>query len=127
MHDTAMALRLGELVPLRTLPKTLDAACYNRVRLALLRLDNPLRVELPRLRVEMRLDDTAWLCYRPYESHLPLLAWTAFETRNRALHEPVPCKLHLYHFHAGLLMSVVLSDLNTVLDEHLSGARGHAP
>ena len=123
MHNTVMALRLGELVPLRTLPKTLDAACYNRVRLALLRLDNPLRIELSRLRVEVLLDDTTWLCYRPYESDLPLLAWTAFQTKNRALHEPVPCKLHLYHFHAGLLMGVTLDNLSAVLDEYLSGRK----
>ena len=121
-----MALRLGELVPLRTLPKTLDAACYNRVRLALLRLSNPLRIDLPRLRVEMILDDAAWLCYRPYESDLPLLAWTAFETRDRALHEPVRCQLHLYHFHAGLLMGVTLDNLNAVLDDYLSGRKPYA-
>ena len=36
--------------PLRVMPKTIPATCYNRVRLALIRLGKPLRFGLPRHR-----------------------------------------------------------------------------
>ena len=117
---------LDNWVPLRTLPKTIAAAQYNRVRLALRRLGKPLRLEMPRLRVEIVLDDRVWLCHRPLSSELPVLAWTDFEARGRALHEPVHCVVHLYHFHAGLLMGVALDGLDSVLVERLSGVRPHA-
>jgi hypothetical protein len=117
---------LNDLVPLRTLPKSIEAHQYNRVRLALLRLGNPLRLDIPRLHVAVTLGDKHWLCVRPLDDDLPLLAWTAFETRGRALHEAVPCRLHLYHFHAGLLMGVALDVLDQTLCARLDAQRPHA-
>jgi hypothetical protein len=100
-----------ELLPLRSWPKVLDAACYNRVRLALRRIANPLRVTLPGHRgLEMILDDRVWLCVDALHDDQPILAWREFKARD-GLHEPVACRLDVYHMHGGLVMGTVLEAL----------------
>ena len=111
-----------EFPPLRSLPKRLEAAYYNRVRLALRRLGCPLRVALPRHRgLEAILDDDAWLCVDTTRDDLPVLAWRAFATCGRnSLHEPVDCRLDLYHWHAGLIMGTALEALDAALSTRLA-------
>ncbi len=78
-------IHFGGITPLRSLPKRIEAAHYNRVRLA-----------------------------------LPLLTWMNFQVEGRSvLHEPVICTLHLYHYHAGLIMGKVLDALIEELDRRL--------
>ncbi|MBZ0070500.1 MAG: hypothetical protein WCY26_08610 [Thiohalobacteraceae bacterium] len=116
----------SDIQPLRRLEKRVDAACYNQVRIALLRLPRPLRVALQRPRhrgLELVLDDDRWLCVDTGRNDLPVLAWHGFDTHGRsALHEPVVCRLDLYHIHAGLVMGTVLDDLEHILRERLTGA-----
>jgi hypothetical protein len=111
-----------EFQPLRSLPKRLEAAYYNRVRLALSRLGRPLRVALPQHRgLEAILDNDAWVCVDTTRDDLPVLAWRAFGTRVReSLHEPVDCRLELYHWHAGLIMGTALEALDTALRARLA-------
>lgn len=106
-----MDIDLEHRVALRTFPRSIEGERYNRVRLALLRLEDPLRVELPRFGLNLVLQRKAWvgLCMI---SELPVLAWTAFSTRRRALHEPVPAS-------AGLLMSTVLAAMDDLLKARL--------
>jgi len=113
---------------MRSLPKAVDAKYYNRVRLALLRLANPLRISLEALGdADMILADGEWLCVDRSCDDLPLLAWKDFEIKEReGLHEPVPCTLHLYHSHAGMLMGRVLPVMDKVLDRELGRAKSHA-
>lgn len=118
-----MALNLDDLTPLRSMPKTVPAGHYNDVRLALRRLGNPLRIEMPRLNLEIVLYDKVWWCLRHYEDELPFLAWTDFKARRAGLHDPVPCQLHLYHFHAGLLMGTALDALQERVRERLDALR----
>lgn len=117
-----MSRSIKEIIPIRSLPKVMQAAYYNRVRLALLRLGNPLRLELPGLHsIDVVLDDYTWMAVDRNQLDLPLLAWTDFDARQRnGLHQPVPCRMHLYHFHAGLLMGDVLDNLEFILEEQLS-------
>lgn len=105
-------------VPIRALPKTIEASCYNRVLLALARFGEPLEVELPALRMTMRAERRVWLG-RSLINELPLMAWLDFQVMDRGLHEPVPCRLHLYHFHAGLLAGHVPRCLAAALEERL--------
>lgn len=102
---------------LHTLPKTVEAACYNRARLALLRRGRPLRVAVPDHRgLEMILDDRHWLCVDSLHNDQPVLGWDEFETAGRdALHAPVRCRLCFYHVHAGLVMGSVLDALQQAL------------
>jgi hypothetical protein len=42
-----MIVDIGSLEPLRVMHKTIEAACYNHVRLALLRLGKPICLTVP--------------------------------------------------------------------------------
>lgn len=117
---------LDNIPSLRIIRKTIEAACYNQVRLALRRLGNPLRVGLPDHRgLDIILHDRYWLCVDSYCNDLPIMAWLEFDTRrhNAALHEPVPCELRLYHMHAGLVMGSALDALEQTLECLLSADR----
>ena len=118
-----MDTRIDNLHPLRIMPKTIEAACYNHVRLALSRLGNPLRVELPDHRgLEIILNSHHWLCVDSTHDDQPIMAWLDFDTsaHNQALHEAVPCQLRLYHMHAGLVMGSALDALSESLSEKLA-------
>lgn len=111
-----------DLQPLRVMPKKIPAACYNRVRLALIRLGKPLRVDLPRHRgLEMVLADDAWCCVDSLAEDQLVLAWRSFSSGGRDnLTEPVACELFLYHHCAGLVMGSVLSAMEEALDARLT-------
>lgn len=106
-------------VPIRTLLKTIEASCYNRVLLALARLGEPLEVELPALRMSIRAERRVWVG-RSLINDIPLMAWLEFQAADRGLHEPVPCRLHLYHFHAGLLAGHAPQCLAAALEARLA-------
>lgn len=99
--------------PLRIFSKQIEAACYNRVRLALLRLGSPLRVALTRHRgLEVILHDDIWLCVDSLAQEQPVLAWREFQIHARDnLYQPIACELWLYHNCAGLIMGAALDDL----------------
>jgi hypothetical protein len=101
-----------EFPTLRAFPKVIEADCFNRVRLALLRIENPLRLDLPGIRgAACILDDRAWVCVDVADDQ-PLMAWLKFRKQSRALHQPVPCELRLFHMQAGLLMGPALEALD---------------
>jgi len=112
--------------PLRIMPKNIEAVCYNHARLAMLRLGKPLRVELPDHRgLEIILDKESWLCVDSNQDDQPIMMWCEFDTseHNSALHEDVPCLLHLYHTQAGLIMGSALEALDQSLTEKLSALK----
>ncbi|MFP4615692.1 MAG: hypothetical protein ACLFRB_07425 [Thiohalorhabdus sp.] len=105
---------LEGLKPLRVRPKRIDAECYNRIRVRLMRTRRlPVRVAVPgHPGLEMILTDDAWLGVDAHRNDLPIIAWSRFEAKARTgLREPVPCRLSLYHTHAGLIMGSVLEAL----------------
>ncbi len=112
----------GEKPPLRVLPRTVKAADFNRVRLALRRLGRPLRVTLAAHRgLEIILDNQAWVCVDSLHQDLLILAWRSFDTAERyGLHEDVRCELCLYHTHAGLIMGSALEQLGQALTQRLT-------
>ena len=119
-----MTATIDTLRPLRVMQKTIEAACYNHVRLALRRLGNPLRVDLPDHRgLDIILSDHLWLCVDITRDDQPIMAWLDFDIRqrNQALHAPVPCQLRLYHMHAGLVMGSTLDALYQSLLQQLAG------
>ena len=118
-----MDLNSNQSLPLRTLAKRIDAGYYNRVRLGLMRLSNPLRIELAELHVEVVFKDDLWMCVSQ-DAKTPLLTWTDFDTQRTGLHQPVACTLHLYHIHAGLLAAIALESTHEILRQRL-GARRH--
>ncbi len=96
------------------------AARYNRVRLALLRLGEPLRLDLPDLRhLAVELTATAWVCVDASLDDLPVAAWTDFAPRD-SLHQPVPCRLRLYHAQAELILDRIGTSVDRLLAERLA-------
>ena len=125
-----MSQSIDPLAPLRVMSKTIEAGCYNHVRLALSRLGNPLRIALPDHRgLEIIIENQLWLCVDANCDDQPVMAWTGFDTskHNQALHEPVPCKLRLYHMHAGLIMGSALDALDQALAEKLAAVAKNDP
>ena len=117
-------------VPIRILPKMIDAACYNRISLALARLGDPLSVEIRALRMIIRVERRLWVA-RSLINEIPLMAWLNFQVSGRGLHEPVPCQVRLYHFHASLLMGhapqLLANNLDERLERYASRFRGRSP
>lgn len=104
-----------------TLHKVIPAEDYNRVRLALKRISNPLQFELTSMKcLEIILNDQYWLCFDNCVGDRPVLAWTAFEVSGRsALNAPVACELRLYHVHGGMVMGEVLENMEQLLQQQL--------
>jgi hypothetical protein len=98
---------------------------FNRVRLALLRVGNPLRLELKHLRtLDLLLGDAYWACVDRGMSDLPVIAWTHFQTASRrGLHEPVECQVRHYHVDAGVILQTLFTDMAEVLDQRLAAGR----
>lgn len=101
--------------------KIIAAEDYNRVRLALMRINNPLQLELTAMKcLEIILNDQYWLCTDSCMGNRPILAWTAFEVSGRSdLSASVACELRLYHTHGGLVMGEVLENLGKLLQQQL--------
>lgn len=121
-NSNAVPLPIERLpTALHSLRKFIPAQDYNRVRLALRRIDNPLHFSLRKMRcLEMVLSDGFWLCIDSCKDDRPVLAWTNFETANRAgLHEPVASDLRLFHVHAGLVMGEILENMGIELQFRL--------
>ena len=110
-----------ELLPLRIMPKVIEATTFNLARLALLRVADPLRVSLTDHRcLDVILSQQQWLCVDACSEDQPILAWREFDMQHRdALHQPINCKLYLYHMHAGLIMGTARDCLAQVLTDLL--------
>lgn len=112
---------LREIPPLREFPKTIDAACFNTVRIALLRLGSPLRIELNRPRLVMLIESKHWVAVPLWDESLPFLLWKDFDPVPRHnLHDSVHCTLVLLHHCAGLIMGTVLDALHHELRAQLT-------
>ena len=108
-----------EISPWRIFPKQIEAACYNRVRLALLRIENPLRLALVRHRgLEVILQDDCWRCVDSFAEDQLVMAWRDFQIHARDnLYEPIACNLWLYHHCAGLITGSALDELHQVIEQ----------
>lgn len=111
--------RLNELPVFRSRPESVDAERYNRVRLALRRLEAPLRIELPELRsLDFIVEDDMWAIVDRDLNDIPVVAWTDFEHRS-TLHQPVHCTLRYYHTHADAVIETALHKLDGILEARL--------
>jgi len=106
---------INQYTPIRVQPRKLAKEDYNAVRLGILRLGNPLCLELENIRgINCVLDDYAWIFLDEYITDLPLLAWTKFEPRE-SINASIGCELRLYHMHAGLIISKSLDALQNTI------------
>lgn len=117
----SMATRLEDVPVIKIKPAVVSSEVYNTVRLAIIRLEKPLRLSLPGLRgMDITLDDDVWVCVDRTLYDLPVIAWTLFEksTRN-SLHEPIGCQVNYYHIHANVIAETVLCATRQLLDQRL--------
>lgn len=92
---------------------------FNRIRLALLRLERPLHVMLGSRGLEFRLRHDEWLCFDHRLGPRPAIAWTDFAVGRRHLTAPVTARLTLYDAYARLHVHTALSQLGARLEERL--------
>ena len=99
----------------------LDANHYNHVHVALNRLGESLRLELPGLKtLDLILQRDAWIVVDRAFNDIPILAWTDFDTERRSsLHMPVHCHIRLYHANAGIILKRVLEAMELLLGEQM--------
>lgn len=116
-----MSSRLDDIPVYQQSPVTVTAADYNRVQIALKRLDAPVRIPLIGLRtLELLLERDAWIVIDRALNEIPVLAWTDFQVADRdSLHEPVPCVLKMYHAHAMTILDKVISCMEGVLQQRI--------
>ena len=121
-----MYSRIDEVPALRVTRSSVDAADYNRIRLALLRLGEPLRLSLRGLRdLDVLLGREAWICVDRTLNDLPVIAWTRFAIAGRSdLQAPVLCELRCYHAQAGMILAPVREEIAVQLAERLDIPRG---
>ena len=105
-----MNSRFDDIPVLKAIPTYVEAAHYNRIRIALSRVDNPLRISLTNLRgLDFIMENDIWICVDRTMNELPILAWANFDTKNRnSLLESVACQLRFFHSHADLICGSVL-------------------
>jgi hypothetical protein len=117
-----MRSRLDDLPVFETLQGTVPAADYNLVQIALKRLGDPLRFDLPRLRtLDLILEKDAWIVVDCALNDMPVLAWLDFRTEHRAnLHEPIDCERRTYHIHAPIIIDKVIEAMHLILGEQLN-------
>jgi len=99
----------------------IDANHYNHVQVALNRLGESLRLSLPRLKtLELILQRDAWVVVDRAFNDVPVLAWSDFKTGHRAaLHEPIACRIRLYHASADVIMQRIPEAMELLLGEQL--------
>ena len=116
-----MKSRIEDVPKLKTETTWIDGTIYNQARLALLRLEDPLRIKLPGLRgMDVLMDAQAWVCVDRSLYDLPVLAWTDFVPVDRnKLQTPVECLLHFYHIHADLIGDTILEAVHRELSKRL--------
>lgn len=122
-----MRSRLDDLPVFETRHLDVRAEEYNLVQIALHRLGNPLRIELPRLRtLDLILEKEAWVVVDNSLNDIPVVAWIDFEVAHRqSLHEPVSCERRTYHTHALLIVDKVVDSMHHILEERLKAASPH--
>lgn len=113
---------LPALTPIRCVSKIIEAAVFNRIRVAQLRFGKNLRIALTRRAgLEVVFYDDGWLCVDSEAGDQPILAWRDFEIHDReALHVPIKCVLCIYHHCGGLIMGDALEDLHEQVERRLA-------
>ncbi|PLY15375.1 MAG: hypothetical protein C0631_07045 [Sedimenticola sp.] len=97
-----------------------EANYYNHVRSVLKRINDNIRLQLPRLRtLDLILQADAWIVVDRALNDFPIIAWTDFKIEQRTnLHEPIPCSIKLYHANAGILLHRIFEAMEMMLGEH---------
>jgi len=105
----------------------IPANYYNHVQVALKRLGEELRFPIPKLKhLDLMLQKDAWIIVDRVLNDVPVVAWTDFQTEHRTtLHEPIKCRIRLYHAHGAIIMQRTLEAMELILGEMLDELEPH--
>ncbi|HEB58526.1 MAG TPA: hypothetical protein ENJ01_04830 [Gammaproteobacteria bacterium] len=117
-----MTTRIHDMPVYAARTDRVEASLYNLWRRARLKLDMPLRIELPGLKqMVLILEEDSWVVVDQCQYDLPVLAWVDFQDTGRTtLHTPVICTMNYYHYMAGHLREKVLARMGEALESRLS-------
>lgn len=123
-----MYRRLDEVPVFESREGQLPASYYNDVQVALKRLGEELRFPIPRLKhLDLILQKDAWIIVDRVLNDVPVVAWSDFNTAHRSsLHEPIPCRIRLYHALGSMIMARTLEAMELILGEMLDQNDPHA-
>ena len=112
---------LDDIPVYESIQSSVSAEHFNLVQIALKRLGNPIRLELPKMRtLDFLLDEETWIIIDRSLNDIPVMAWLDFEAKDRGLHEPLNCTLNLYHAHANIIHPRVIEAMTLLLGEQLT-------
>jgi len=117
-----MYTRLDDMPIYELLDGTISALHFNHVQVALKRIGSSIRYPIPKLKhLDLILEKEAWIIVDRVLNDIPIAAWTDFDIDQRkSLHEPIPCKIRLYHANANLILERTLDAMELLLGEQLT-------
>lgn len=117
-----MPNRLSDVPAMATARMSMPAQRYARARRAIRHAHGSLRTALRGLRgLDLIVEEQLWLCVDRTLEDLPVIAWLDFHPEpGRGLHDPIPCRVQLYHFHAQAIMDTVLERMDEFLEASLA-------
>jgi len=120
-----MYTRLNEIPVYESREGEIEARYFNRVQIALKRLEKEIRLVIPDLKhLDLILQKDAWIIVDRVHNDVPIAAWSDFETRNRgSLHEPIKCLLRTYHRAADMILEKTLETMDEIIAEDLAEGR----
>jgi hypothetical protein len=116
-----MYTRLRDIPILELRDTRIDALYFNHVQVAHKRLGSSIRYRIPELKhLDLILEPHAWIIVDRVLNDIAVAAWTDFEAQGRtSLHEPISCKLRLYHANANMILKRTLDAMEIMLGEQL--------
>jgi hypothetical protein len=104
----------------------IDARYFNHVQFAFKKLGESIRFPIPKLKhLDLILEKQAWIIVDHVLNDIPVAAWTDFQTSHRDnLHQPIKCRLQLYHANADLILERTLEAMEMLLGEQLAVSVG---
>jgi hypothetical protein len=117
-----MYTRLNDIPILELRDSSIDALHFNHVQVALKRINHSLRYPIPKLRhLDLILEKDAWIIVDRVLNDIAVAAWTDFAVEHREnLHEPIACKLRLYHANASIILGRTLDAMELLLGEQFA-------
>lgn len=124
-----MYTRLNDIPVFELRDAQVNAAHFNHVQFALNKLADSVRFPIPKLKhLDLILEKQAWIIVDRVLNDIPVAAWTDFKTEHRDnLHQPIQCRLRIYHANADLILARTLEAMELLLGEQLAARLPEAP
>lgn len=117
-----MYTRLDDIPVLELREGQISALYYNHAQVAHKRLGASLRFQIPKLRhLDLIVEPNAWIIVDRALNDVPVAAWTDFASQHRTnLHQPITCRIKLYHANAQMILDRTLDAMELLLGEQLT-------